>query len=308
MTRQDILDLLGGFPEPVPVQPEIIERRSLGGYDRCRVRYSVEPEEQVEAYLLIPHGEGPFPAVVACHQHGDEYHVGKSEPVGLCENPANTFALTFCREGFAVICPDTLGFEQRRPGPAARKKNPFLENGHYERLIFMNYILKGSTLQAKYISDLCRAVDALEKIPEVDSGRIGVCGHSLGGLEALWLAWYDERVKCMASSCGFAQVSVLQKMGINHNYAMYLPALLKWGDYSDILSNMHPKPAILSFGMEDDLLPLPAVQDMIEKARSAYNDAGCADRLETFVLKGGHVFSVETQKKTAAFLKKWLKH
>jgi dienelactone hydrolase len=306
MTREDILALLGSFPDPVPVEPEIIEGRDLETYTRYLVRYLVEAGEQVESYLLIPRGKGPFPAIVACHQHGDEYHVGKSEPVGVYENPANTFALTFCRQGFAVICPDNLGFEQRRPGPEQREKNPFLNNGKYERLLFMDYILKGSTLQAKYISDLCRAVDTLEKIPEVDSGRIGACGHSLGGLEAFWLAWYDARVKCAVSSCGFAQISVLQKMGINHNYAMYLPALLKFGDYSDILSDLCPKPAMLSFGREDILLPMPAVEEMIGKAHSAYKAAGYAECLTSLILEEGHIFSPGAQKKAVDFFEKWL--
>jgi dienelactone hydrolase len=306
MTRQNVLSILGNLPQKVPVYPEITDRQNMGTYDRCMVRYQVEPEEYIESYLLIPHGEGPFPAVVACHQHGDEYHVGKSEPVGVYEKPVNTFALTFCGEGFVVICPDNLCFENRRPSEQQRLENPFLDKGNYERLVFLNYILNGSSLQAKYISDLCRAVDVLEKTPEVDPRRIGVCGHSLGGLEAFWLAWYDPRIQCMAASCGFAQVSLLQKMGINHNFAMYLPSLLRFGDYGDILSLMCPKPVMLSFGRDDKLLPLPAVNDMLEKALPAYREAGCNERFETHILAGGHVFSPETQKKAAAFFKKWL--
>jgi dienelactone hydrolase len=307
MTKQDILTMLGAFPEPVSVEPSVIEGQDLEAYKRRLVRYQVEPGEQAEAYVLIPRGEGPFPAIVACHQHGDEYHVGKSEPVGLYEQAANTFALTFCRRGFAVICPDNLGFEQRRPDLRQRKENPFLNDGNYERLLFMNYFLRGSTLQTKYISDLCRAVDVLEKIPEVNPGKIGVCGHSLGGLEALWLAWYDPRIRCMAASCGFAQAGILQNMGINHNYAMYLPSFLNFGDYSDVLSLLCPKPVLLSFGKNDNLLPLPAVNDMLEKALRAYQAAGRADRFRSIIFDGGHVFSPEMQEEAIAWFTHWLR-
>jgi dienelactone hydrolase len=283
---------------------QIEERQNSGEFDRCLISYQVEKEERIHAYLLIPHGKGPFPAIVACHQHNDEYHIGKSEPAGICENPANTFALTFCNHGFVVICPDHLCFEERRPSPEQRENNHFLENGNYERLVFMNYILRDSSLQTKYISDLCRAVDVLENLPEVNPGKIGVCGHSLGGLEAFWLGWYERRIRCVMSSCGFAQLDVLQKHDINHNYAMYLPGLLAKGDYSDILALMCPKPVMMSFGREDQLFPMDAVNIMLEQAGAAYQAAGFKDRFKPVIFEGGHGFSEEMQIAAIEFFNK----
>jgi dienelactone hydrolase len=278
----------------------------MGSYDRCLVRYQVEQDEWVQAYLLIPHGQGPFPAIVACHQHADEFHLGKSEPVGVSAKPPNAFGLSFCEAGFLVICPDNLCFEDRRPGEEARRENPYLEGMNYERQRFMGYLLEGSTLQTKYISDLCRAVDVLESLNEADPSRIGVCGHSLGGQEAFWLAWYDQRVRCAASSCGFAQLGILQKMGINHNFAMYLPGLLTKGDYADVVSQVCPKPLFLSFGAEDPLLPMASVQDLIDKSCAAYEKAGCGDRFKPIIFAGGHAFSRERQEAAIGFIKQCL--
>ena len=61
----------------------------------------------------------------------------------------------------------------------------------------------------------------LESLSYVDNKRIGAIGHSLGGQEALWLAWYDDRIKVTVSSCGFSQIKNIIRDGINHNYAMY---------------------------------------------------------------------------------------
>jgi predicted dienelactone hydrolase len=48
-----------------------------------------------------------------------------------------------------------------------------------------------------------RALDVLTMLPEVDSERFAVIGHSLGGHNALFLAAFDTRIKAVVSSCGF---------------------------------------------------------------------------------------------------------
>ena len=73
-------------------------------------------------------------------------------------------------------------------------------------------------------------VDYLETRPEVDTDRIGVIGHSLGGQEATWLTWFDHRIKAGASSCGFSMIQAILDHQINHNMALYVPGFLKLGD------------------------------------------------------------------------------
>ena len=47
-----------------------------------------------------------------------------------------------------------------------------------------------------------RAITFLERQPEVDAGRIGVHGHSMGGTLTVGLAGIDERIKAAVPSCG----------------------------------------------------------------------------------------------------------
>jgi pimeloyl-ACP methyl ester carboxylesterase len=51
--------------------------------------------------------------------------------------------------------------------------------------------------------DHMRCVDVLEEMREVDSARVGVIGHDIGGYNALLLAAFDERVQACVASCGF---------------------------------------------------------------------------------------------------------
>lgn len=47
-----------------------------------------------------------------------------------------------------------------------------------------------------------RALTFLERQPEVDAGRLGVYGHSMGGKLSVLTAGADDRVKAVAPSCG----------------------------------------------------------------------------------------------------------
>ena len=194
--RESVLKCLGKFTEKVDLKGEIVSSEDKNDHILQKVRYYVEPGERIESYLLVPKNlSEKNPAIIAIHQHNNEFYLGKSEPAGLSRNRMYHYGLELCLRGYVVLCPDNLGFEDRRPEEYKRKENACLEGMNYERLLFCKYILEGSTLQAKYLSDLCRGIDFLETLDFVDPERIGAIGHSLGGQEALWLTWFDERIK-----------------------------------------------------------------------------------------------------------------
>src|SRR5262245_13400786 len=84
--RDAILARLGRFPARVPLNLEFGPARDMGDHTRTLVSYAVESEERVDAWLLRPHGEPPpggWPALLALHQHGGQFYLGKAEPAGL---------------------------------------------------------------------------------------------------------------------------------------------------------------------------------------------------------------------------------
>ena len=60
----------------------------------------------------------------------------------------------------------------------------------------------GVTGMAKMLFDAVRAVDLLASRPDVDPGRLGSIGHSLGAKEVLYLAAFDTRIRASVSSEG----------------------------------------------------------------------------------------------------------
>jgi dienelactone hydrolase len=306
--REKILACLGHFPEKVELGSTVDEQTDCGTHILQRVHYYVEPNERINAFLLLPPNlKAKNPAIIASHQHADEYYLGKSEPAGLSQNTMYHYGLDLCLRGYVALCPDHLGFEERRPPEYKRVENRNLEGGQYERLLFCKYIMNGSSLQAKYLSDLCRGVDFLESLPFVDAGKIGAIGHSLGGQETLWLTWYDTRIKVAVASCGFSQIRKIIRDGINHNFAMFTHGFLEHGDIGDLLCDLAPRPFMMTSGKSDAIFPLDGVYEIAEAARKAYAEKGMSNHFKSIVFEGGHSFPEEVKEQAYQWLDQFLK-
>lgn len=304
MARENIIPLLGDMaPSRTELRISIESSRDMGWYTLQEVSYNVEEAERISAFLLVPNSLDlssgqKYPAIIACHQHGGRYEVGKSEPVGLCDEPANTFALTLCEAGYIVICPENIGFESRRERLA---DGTFMNGRENERWLFISYLLHGRTLLGKNIADLSHAVDVLEALEFVDRRKIGICGHSMGGLMALWAGWYDTRIAAIASSCGFSSLEVLQREHINHTFSMYLPSLLTHGDTPDLIPQICPRPLFLTFGRQDVIFPYMESERICAVAQDIYASHGVGGDCRAEVTDDGHIFTRAKQNQAVHF-------
>ncbi len=308
--RQKLVHLLGNFPERAPLQPVIGEAIDEGAFTRSFVTYEVEPGERVPAWLLVPAGEQPaggWPAILAIHQHGGQYHLGKSELVGLVGDAQYAYGADLCRRGYVVLCPDMLCFEERRPAGGERQVGQDLDGFSYERYVFTSYLLNGACLQTKYLHDLTCALDFLTTYPGVNPARLGVIGHSLGGQEALWLTWYDARITVAVSSCGFSLARTLIRDGINHNFALYIPGLLTVCDLDSLVVSLAPRPFLFTAGETDHIFPIDGVRAIASAAEESYQRAGVPERFQAMLFPAGHSFPDNVKSAAYAFLDHWLK-
>ncbi len=170
-------------PEP---KLEVVAEDRPQGCIRQLVRYEGEPGIPVEGYLLKPtKQDGPRPGVVCLHSTVN--HTIR-QPAGVEGNPAKAFGLKLARRGIVAFCPKCflwVGQGSYTDKVAAfQRRNP------------------GCKGMAKMLWDAMLAVDVLASLPEVDAGRLGAVGHSLGGKQTLYLAAFDGRVKATVSSEG----------------------------------------------------------------------------------------------------------
>ena len=306
--RDEVIRRLGRLPKGGRLSVEVLGEERVHDVVRQLVRYEAEPGEEVKAFVLHPaRAKGRLPGIVAIHQHAGEYYLGKSEPAGVSANAMYHYGLDLARRGYCVIAPDQLAFEERRGGDElARIENPVLDGMANERYEFMRRLLFGSTLQAKYLFDLTRAIDVLEGLSRVDARRIGCIGHSLGGQQALWLSWYDRRVKAGVSSCGFGTYRSYIDAHINHNFAAYVPGFLEIGDVGDLVADLAPKPFFASHGADDGLSPLDGVRTIVAKAEAAYAAAGVKGSFQHLLFAGGHAFGDDVKAEAYGFLDRHL--
>src|SRR5262245_9171891 len=112
--RREIAEFLG-FKVTEASTPftthKIVEER---GYRQVSISYTSQEGDAIPAFLLLPRGKGPFPAVLIHHQHHGQRHLGKSEVCGLVGDPLQAFGPTLVNHGIVILAPDSICFEDRR--------------------------------------------------------------------------------------------------------------------------------------------------------------------------------------------------
>jgi len=158
--REEILrywhQALGPWP-PLIEKPRLRDleggKEHVENFTRRKVEVEVAPDTFAgPEYLLVPDGEGPFPAVVVTWYNS-------ADSAGLSEKCRGTldFGYQLAKRGFVALCIGGLGEDP------ARRIQP---------LSFLAYAAANS----------CRALSAGG---EVDRRRIGIVGHSFGGKWAM---------------------------------------------------------------------------------------------------------------------------
>jgi dienelactone hydrolase len=188
--REWWLDFLSPLPlqRGAPPQFEVLSEDRVENVIRQRVRYEVEPHKTTEAFLLQPEKcEGRVPAIVAFHSTVPD---SIYQPAGLAGPPEKHFGLRFAQLGYVTLCPRNFLWPTNdaidTAGALAELRSRYPQ----------------CTGMAKMLSDALRAVDLLVSLPQVDAGRIGAVGHSLGAKEVLYLSALDERISVTVSSEG----------------------------------------------------------------------------------------------------------
>lgn len=303
--KDRLLAALGGpWPEPCPLKPEEGQPEAADGYRIVRVTYEVEPEERVPAYLLIPDSASksrPAPAICLWHQHNGQYDLGKSEPAGLKGNPMHHTGAALAREGYVVLCPDALGFEERERGYRLR-------GGNLERFLFLQYVVAGKCMAWKNILDMRRAVDYLVSRPEVNADVLGCYGHSMGSTHAWLVGPWEPRLKAIVGNCCLPTYAAIHRKQLLHCFPNFIPGLYPYGDTPDIAALIAPRALHLNFGENDGGSPIEEVRQGIETIRRAYESQHAERNFTWYIEEGaGHVLSDAMWGRTKSFFAKHLR-
>lgn len=292
--RKKLRELIGlDTLQTAPLKPRVTEQVDCGDYIRERVELQVEPLVTMPLFVLIPKaGKPPFATILCPHGHGFGAKAAISGAGGHPEIKAATikfqadYGRVFCKAGFVALCPDARGFGERREQLA---QNSVMNSS----CNFLNHmaIPLGQTVTAMWVHDLQRLIEYAQTRPECDATRLGCAGLSGGGLQTLWLAALDERIKAAVDSGYFYGVkqSLLDMHG--NCSCNYVPHLWEYADHGDLGALVAPRPLLVQSGDNDPLNGaggLKNVRSQLAIARKVYKVFGAAANLKHDVFHGQH--------------------
>jgi predicted dienelactone hydrolase len=292
---QMVMGPLPGAERKVPLDVRVGEEVTTEKYVRRKLTFAAEKDDRVAAYLFLPRQrEGKLPAVLCLHPTHKQ--LGKGVPAGFGPKPDRHYAVHLAERGYVALAPDY-------PGSGESTCDPY-------KLGYASATMKG-------IWNHMRAVDLLQALPEVDRDRIGALGHSLGGHNALFVAAFDERIRCTVSNCGFCSFPTYMKgdlKGWSHDGYMprlrtvyqLRPAKVPF-DFPEVVAALAPRAFLASAPIRDHNFDVQGVKDCLAAARPVYELFGAKDRLAANYPDCDHNFPDEVRTVAYDWLDRWLK-
>jgi dienelactone hydrolase len=274
---------------------EYLSQEHVENFTRHKIRIELAAGVKRNGYLLIPDGDGKFPAV-ACVYYDAETSANLNP-----KNTISTFGYDLAKRGFATLCLGGPGDDVRKPTVTPMQP-----------LMYLAYVA-------------ANAHTALTQMPQVDANRIGIIGHSFGGKWAMFASClYDKFAAAVWSDPGI----VFNEADSNANYwePWYLgyekgvqrkPGLLsdadpRTGPYKELIAEHHdlnelhalmaPRPFLVSGGAQDPLSHWPVLNTDI----ALYKFLGYDDRI-ALTHRDGHRPTPESKEQAYQFLEHFLK-
>lgn len=306
-------------PAPKAYAMEVTDREQRDGYEARKIRFNLSEWSRVPAYLLVPEGEGPFPAIVLLHDHGAHFSIGKEKMVRpfhvapeVMEDADQWASQCYdgqyvgdylARHGYVVLAVDALFWGER-----GRKEGTSYDA---QQALASNFLQMGASWGAFINVDDMRSAEFLASLPFVDKERVGSLGFSMGAYRSWMLAALTDVVRASASICWMNTTEHLMTLTNNQNkggsaYAMLIPALRRYLDYPHVASIACPKPTLFFNGTRDKLFPIEGVRDAYQEMEAVWQSQGASDHLVTKLWDEKHFFNKEMQKETLEFFDRWL--
>ncbi|HJT36217.1 MAG TPA: prolyl oligopeptidase family serine peptidase [Pirellulales bacterium] len=311
--RQEILATwqkrLGAWP-PLVERPKVerLETVERDGYVEHHVHVQVSPEGKLaDGYLLVPEGNGPFPAVL----------VPFYEPLtcigrGQKGRGTHDYGWQLVQRGFVTL---SIGTPAALESLGGDTRKLLVESGVRER--------RQPLTMLAYVAANCHT--ALAQMPQVDPKRIGIVGLSYGGKWSMFASCLYDKFACAVWSdpgivfneqnsnvnywepwyLGY-DPAVERKPGIpsadNPRTGLYKEMIEAGEDLVDLHALMAPRPLLVSGGTEDPPQNWRALNHLV-----AVNKLLGHENRVALTSRSGHIPTPAALAIEMAFLEYWLK-
>ena len=244
------------------------------------------PGWEVNASVFVPHGPGPFPAVVLPVGHSGKQHAAYQIP-----------AQAFASLGFLAVLFDPPGQDsEKQPG-----------NDHFADGV--RTYLTGHSSNRYFVLDALRCIDYLATRADVDLSRgVAMSGVSGGGHTTLFATLFDDRITCQGPSC------CLNRMADHPIGDLYAPCPegLWWNrigagiDEVDVLLAGMPTPTLLMAGRRDEVFHIEWSRSLAALCADAFAAAGHGEHFDFFEDDAGHDYTLAQVRRFTAWMNRWL--
>ena len=196
-------------PAPKEYNMSVAETEQRAGYEARKIWFNISEWSRIPAYLLVPEGKGPFPAIVMLHDHGAHFSIGKEKmvrPFGVspkisadaedwvtrCYDGQYTGDY-FALNGYVVLSIDALFWGER-----GRKEGVSYDG---QQALASNFMQMGASWGAFINIDDVRSAEFLASLPMVDKEKVGCLGFSMGAYRSWMLSALTDCIKASASIC-----------------------------------------------------------------------------------------------------------
>lgn len=192
--------------------------------------------ERVPAFLLLPPGKGPYPAVIYLHGQGGD-----------------RLEMLYTASWLAARRAVTLTVE-----------SPYSPNRAIELGRGVEGLRKERDRTVQGVIELRRAVDLLQSLPQVDDERIGFVGYSAGARTGAILAGVEPRIKAFVFMSG-GEDSVDEFMSlVSPEQQDEVRPLLEDTDGLKYIAQASPSELFFQAGLKDKIVPKDALETLIE--------------------------------------------
>ena len=256
------------LPERTPLNARVVATHDLGDYTIENVIFESRPGFPVPANLYRPKAPPAGKRAAILSPIGHYLGAGKTAPT------VQERCIGLVRMGFIVLSYDAIGQGERMvPG-----------NIHHEA----GYALMplGETIAGWMVWDSMRGIDYLTSLPDVDAGRIGVTGNSGGGLNTLFTAALDTRVRAAVVAGYTFEFNNWLKYAGTHCTCTHLPGIFRSMEWFEIASLIAPRALLMIQGESDGIFPISGARRAGHAAEAVYALAGVPERARFISLPG----------------------
>ena len=230
------------YDKSIPLNDKTVFTQEFKDYIRYKVVFTSIRNKRVPGYLAIPKtGNAPYPLILGCHGG-----YGSKDNFWEVLDKHN-FLKPVLSAGYALFILDAVYHGDRIADNDYDNVYKILSEGL--KYAFSDLIINTAV-------DYRRALDYLATRPDIDMERIGVFGHSMGGIMTFLLTGMDERIKVAVPCVGPPTYPVM-------SYQTYLV------HYAARFNN---RPALMLMGKSDPTYTVEAAEHLFKNINSSTKD------------------------------------